>query len=221
MAMSEWKRVRDINRHPYDLEFRPQNYFWPLGLREHLLGTVKGAARRKALSQLLDEGRDRAIGDFLASPSLSESERRAFGRIHPAYLGGEFLPDKQDREIEIARITIQSVTQDVTSIYSRVVKGRYRYRVVDEYEGQMLTGKTRLSSDRPLSMRELEDFFNRTWSVFGVLALNSRSLGYRNADLLAFVAVESAFYPDLEGLYRYRICTWARLRRQELGLRDQ
>ena len=37
--------------------------------------------------------------------------------------------------MEIARITIASTTQDVTSVYARQVGQRIQYRVVDEYNG--------------------------------------------------------------------------------------
>ena len=32
-----------------DLSYRPRSYFWPLGLKTHLLAHIKGAERRAAL----------------------------------------------------------------------------------------------------------------------------------------------------------------------------
>jgi hypothetical protein len=54
------------------------------------------------------------IPDFLAQSALSDSDRQALGRIHPAFMGGEYLPDLAQSEVMIARITIASTTQDVT-----------------------------------------------------------------------------------------------------------
>src|SRR5690242_20725991 len=97
-----------------DLGFRPRSYFWPTGLETHLLSRIKGAERKAALKQLLDSARPKDIPDFLAKSALSDSERQALGRIHPAFMGGEYLPDLTAAETMIARITIASTTQDVT-----------------------------------------------------------------------------------------------------------
>jgi hypothetical protein len=53
-------------------------------------------------------------------------------------MGGEYLPDLKQDEVEIARITIASTTQDVTSVFARRGKHRIYYRVVDEYGGETL-----------------------------------------------------------------------------------
>ncbi len=71
-----------------DLHFRPSSYFWPHGLEKHLLAKIKGAERKAALKALIDAGRIDDIPDFLAKSSLSEAERRAIGKIHPAFMGG-------------------------------------------------------------------------------------------------------------------------------------
>jgi hypothetical protein len=65
-------------------------------------------------------------------------------------MGGEYLPDRRDTEVEIARINIDSTTSDVTSAYARPGKDRIDYRVVDEYQGDTLTEKRTRSSKRPL-----------------------------------------------------------------------
>ena len=75
-----------------NLEFRPRSYFWPLGLEQHLLTRIKGAERKSALKQLIDAGRTEDIPQFLAQSALSDVERQAPGRMHPAFMGGEYLP---------------------------------------------------------------------------------------------------------------------------------
>ena len=67
-------------------------------------------------------------------------------------MGGEYLPDRRETEVEIARINIDSTTSDVTSVYAKAGKDRILYRVVDEYGGDTLTEKRTRSSKPPLSL---------------------------------------------------------------------
>lgn len=187
---------------PIDLSFRPKTYFWPLGLEKHLLTHVKGAARRAALERLIDEGRLDEIPDFLAQAKLSEEERAAIGRIHPRFMGGEYLPDQAHGEVEIARIEIASTTFDVTSVYARRSGRRIRYRVVDEYQGDTLSAPTTRTSLQPLTLGALTDFFLGAWDLLDVLQMNF------DGDLesmLDFFAGRSAFYPDFDRLLRERV----------------
>ena len=202
-----------------DLTFRPQSYFWPLGLETHLLARIKGAERKAALQHLIDAGRLDDIPDILAQAALSEGDRRALGRIHPAFMGGEYLPDLGQSEVAIARITIASVTQDVTCVYARRGKHRITYRVVDEYEGETLSEKRTRTSTRPFTLGELEAFLNGAWSIFDVLEMNFGDDGFDLDQMLGFVVgVESQFYPQIGVLYQRRIEAWATARRAELGL---
>ena len=202
-----------------DLQFRPRSYFWPLGLEKHLLARIKGAERKAALKEFIDANLLDAIPDFLAQSALSDDERQALGRIHPAFMGGEYLPDLLQKEVAIMRITIASTTQDVTSVYARRGKKRIYYRVVDEYDGDTLSGRNTRTSARALSLGELEAFFNDAWSIFDVLAMNFRHSGYDRDDLLRFVVdVESQFYPQIGELYERRIEAWAAAQREKLAL---
>jgi len=202
-----------------DLNFRPPSYFWPLGLETHLLTRIKGAERKAAVQQLIDAGRLDEVPSFLRQSSLSDAERQSLGRIHPAFMGGEFLPNLSQNEVMIARITIASVTQDVTCVYARRGKRGIRYRVVDEYEGGTLTKRRRRTSVRPLTLGELETFFNGAWSIFFVLALNFSNDDYPLDRMLRFVVkVESQFYPQIGELYDRRIRAWAAARQAKLGL---
>jgi hypothetical protein len=214
------KPVQQVPEIPgINFEFRPRSYFWPLGLEQHLLTRIKGAERKSALKQLIDAGRSDEIPQFLAQSALSDDERQALGRLHPAFMGGEYLPDMQQTEVEIARITIASTTQDVTSVYARRGKDRIRYRVVDEYEGGTLSGRSTRTSRRPLTLGQLEMFFNGAWSIFDVLEMNFRDRGYYRDDLLGFVVgVESQFYPQIGNLYQRRIEAWGTSRREKLAL---
>jgi hypothetical protein len=201
-----------------DLQFRPASYFWPLGIERHLLARIKGAERKAALQLLLDAQLFDAVPDLLAHSALNDAERKALGRIHPDFMGGEYLPDLLSTEVQIARITIASVTQDVTCVYARRGKHCIRYRVVDEYEGGTLCGRNTRTSARPLTLGKLEAFFNGAWSIFNVLAMNFAHSGYHRDDLLDFVVgVESEFYPQIGELYTRRIDAWGAAQRAELA----
>jgi hypothetical protein len=201
-----------------DLSFRPPTYFWPLGLETHLLARIKGTERKAALKAWIAAGCVGHIPDFFAQSSLDDEDRQALGRIHPAFMGGEYLPEMLDTEVEIARITIASVTQDVTSVFARRTKHRILYRVVDEYEGGTLCGRGARTSVRPLTLGELEAFFNGAWSIFGVLAMNFHDRRYDRKAMRDFVVgVESQFYPQIGRLYDLRIEAWGAERRAELA----
>ena len=205
-----------------DLAFRPRSYFWPLGLETHLLTRIKGAERKTALKRLIDAGRHDEIPDFLTQSALSNANRQALGRMHPAFMGGEYLPTLLQTEVEIARITIASTTQDVTSVYARRGKHRIYYRVVDEYEGETLSTRNTRTSIRPLTLSELETFFNSAWSIFDVLEMNFGKDGYDLDRMLRFVVgVESSFYAQVGRLYKLRIKDWAAVRKAELDLHSE
>ncbi len=190
-----------------DTDYRPSSYFWPHGLETHLLASVKGARRKAALKALIDAGRVDEVPELLAKSSLSEEERRAIGRIHPAFMGGEYLPDLDTdtatAEIEVARISIESTTGDVTSVYARRGKDCIHYRVVDEYGGETLTADTELTSVQPLTLGGLCDFIMRGWPFLGVLEMN-----YPDDvnGMLAFFRGGSAFYAQFDDLLRQRVC---------------
>jgi hypothetical protein len=200
-----------------DLAFRPKSYSWPLALETHLLCRVKGAARRAGLEKLLESSETlSALPDLLSQSALSEIDRQGIGSVHPALMGGEYLPDLAVSEVMIARITIASTTRDVTCVYARRGKERIHYRVADEYGGDTLSRRTRRTSTRPLSLGELETFFTGAWSILGVLDRNFADAGFNVGEMLSFVVgVESEFYSQLDNLYRTRIVNWARSRRDQ------
>jgi hypothetical protein len=117
-------------------------------------------------------------------------------------MGGEYIPDRDDDEIEIARIEIRSTTSDVTSVYAQQVGTTIHYRVVDEYGGETLSGAAERESIASLTLGELEEFFTTAWPLIEVLESNF------DADLesmLAFLKADSTLYPDLDALLRQRV----------------
>jgi hypothetical protein len=117
-------------------------------------------------------------------------------------MGGEYLPDMAEDEVEIARIEIRSTTSDVTSVYARRDADRIRYRVVDEYEGDTLSGDNERDSDQPLTLGELEEFFLGAWSLEDCLEMN---FGTDTERMLGFFRGRSEFYPDFDRRLRERV----------------
>ena len=187
---------------PVDLKFRPASTFWPLGLEQHLLARVKGAQRRQALSALIDQGRLDEIPELLFKSALDDEERAMIGRLHPMFMGGEYLPAMGGREVEIARIAIRSTTGDVASLYARRSARRIVYRMVDEYGGDTLQGRTWRSSTRPLAFGAMADFFLGAWNLIEVLDCNYANDVKR---MLWFFRADSAFYPDFDRYLRQRV----------------
>ena len=185
-----------------DLDFRPRTYFGPHPLEQHLLSKVKGAVLRDRLKALFAEGRHDEVMGLLAEGGISERDRKALEAMHPMFMGGNYLPDTADGEVEVARIRIASTTFDVTSVYVRRDGNVIRYRVVDEYGGDTLEGPAEMESKRPLTLGELADFFLTAWPLIDVLEMNFE--GDRDSSLGFFVA-ESDFYPDFDALCRQRV----------------
>ncbi len=185
-----------------DLDFRPRTYFGPHPLEQHLLSKVKGAVLRDRLKALFAEGRHDEVLSLLEDGGISERDRKALEAMHPMFMGGNYLPDTADGEVEVARIRIASTTFDVTSVYARRDGNVIRYRVVDEYGGDTLEGPAEMESSQPLSLGELADFFLAAWPLIAVLEMNFE--GDRDSSLGFFVA-ESDFYPDFDALCRQRV----------------
>ena len=190
-----------------DLNYRPASYFWPHSLETHLLASVKGAERQRHIRRLIDQGRMRELDDWIAAESLSDDTRAGLGRIHPSLMGGEYLPNLRHNEIEIARISLRSVTGDVISV--RATKGKHRiyYRITDEYGGDNVGEHKTRSSIRPLTLGQLEAFIEHASAGMDFIHYNFEG-GSDLDELKYFLAATSPFYSELEALYQARIDAW-------------
>lgn len=199
-----------------DLDFRPAGYFWPHTLATHLLATVKGAVRQRHIRSLIEEDRLDELEDWIAQQSLTEPERRTIGRFHPMFMGGEYLSDLRKREIEIARVSLQSTTGDVISVRAFKGKGPFRYRIVDEYDGETLTTKTTRTSKRPLTLGQLEKFIEGAGAGIEIVRFNIQ-YGYGDPESCRnFLSASSPFYPELDALYELRFEELARSLRRDI-----
>lgn len=178
-----------------DLEFRPTTYFRPQKLEDYLLSKVKGAVLRKKLQALFDEGRHAEVSQLLSTDGISAADRKALESVHPMFMGGNYLPDTEEGEVEIGRISIQSTTYDVTCVYAKPINGEIHYRIVDEYNGETLDAPTEAVSKQPMSLQEFRDFFLKGWPLLDVLEMNFEG------DLdgsLDFFTCASDFYPEFD-----------------------
>ncbi len=136
-----------------DLSYRPDTY-WPEALdQEQLLSRIKGESRRNIAREILAEEGFAGLNSFLAREDLAEDERADWGRIHPALMGGEYLPGLGLGEVEIARISLASMTGDQISIRAIHAGNKIRYAVDDEYESKYELAFE--DSRQPLTLGEL------------------------------------------------------------------
>ena len=200
-----------MSQHPdgIDLDYRPNSYFWARERGIPLISDIKGAERRKLYEMALESGLADLIEPSLLGHDLPQEQRQAQGRIHPAFMGGEYLPSCRVGEVEIARITIASTTQDVTCVYARPVGRRIHYRVVDEYSGDTLDGRGHRTSLSPLSLGQLADFFLQSWDLIACLEANFSGDGYPREEVHGFVVdASSSFYAEFGALIHARIDAW-------------
>jgi hypothetical protein len=192
-----------------DLSYRPTSYFWATDHHIPLVSGIKGQERRKLYELALEHGPADFVEPDLQQHALSEDQRQALGRIHPAFMGGEYLPSTRGREVEIARITIASTTQDVTSVYARQVGQRISYTIVDEYGGETIEGRATRTSTRPLTLVQLVDFFLQGWNLIGCLDCNFSDRGHPRDTIHDFIVdASSSFYAEFGDLVRARVDDW-------------
>jgi len=192
-----------------DYKWRPGSYFWAQEKGIMLPSDIKGAARRGIYQDALADGHADALEPQFLQHALSHQERSSFGSLHPWMMGGEYLPNRKTSEVEIARITIASTTSDVTCVYAKRVGKRIHYRVVDEYEGMTLSEKTTRTSLRPLTLKELLDFFMQAWNLLEVLDMNFSEHDYLRDEVHGFITgASSSFYSQFGEAITATVDTW-------------
>lgn len=203
----------------FDFSFRPPSYWPDIASEEGFLSRIKGTQRRDIARRALQGEQLPRLGDdelyhdameFVLEETLDEEQRDRWGSIHPAMLGGEFLPDSNPDEVEIARIELASTTGDVIEIRARPTEdGHIRYRAVDEYwdAGSRIDVSPEVSNE-PLTLGELIELIDtdRLCDRDREMAIEH---GHTDPDAFVnFVTVSSPFYPTLGSYYRQRAEGW-------------
>jgi hypothetical protein len=204
-----------------DYTYAPASYWSDADPLAAILRNVKGENRRKMIRDYWENGQLEELDPSLLSDVLDEDARKRLGRIHPSFMGGEYLPNALHGEVEIARICLQSATSDVISFRARPVDGGIAYRVVDEYEEKFVLPIE--ASERPLTLAEMVRQFdeggirNSGWPGGGLaLGYNLLNAEYTDfEDLRNFTHISSPFYPQLEVHFEAVFDDWVRVSCEE------
>jgi hypothetical protein len=127
-------------------------------------------------------------------------------------MGGEYLPDSDADEVEIARVTMASVMQDVISVRASPKRGGIRYRVVDEYNTTFQIKPE--FSKRPLSLRQLVRLIDTGNSYelgpigLGIIQSHVDCTDQPAEAFADFMDFSSEFYPGLSKHYWFATQRW-------------
>lgn len=197
-----------------DYQFRPESYWTDSTVLQAILRGVKGTRRRQLIRQALAEGALERVPDELQSEEVSDGIRDQIGRIHPSFMGGEYLPSCRSEETEIVRIDLRSTTADVISVRARWEDGYIHYSVVDEYKTEF--GLYPETTVRPFSLAGLIRFIDRVshrdlWGPFSLSynALNADG-GTDRRQLRHFTRISSDIYPQLHDHFEHVFAEWVR-----------
>ena len=205
-----------------DYDFQPASYWRDDDLLAALLRNVKGSERRRMIKAYWQAGKYEHLGDQLKTEQVQEDFRKFLGRLHPDFMGGEYLPDYRPGETEIARIELKSTSADVISIRARPLRTGIGYRIVDEYETKfLLPWKT---GQRPMTLSRFIAFLDGARQPDLVPALplcfNQMNLeiGENTREKLRdFTTVSSEIYPGLQEHYVNVFDDWVRQEPGYLG----
>jgi hypothetical protein len=217
-----------------DLLYRPASYWDHADPVTAIVAGIRGQNRREMARDFLAGRVPDGLGEIdagLLEDVLDGETRDALGASHPSWMGGEYLPGCLPGEVEIARIVLASVLQDVISVRARRRRGgrRILYRVVDEYVEPGQPGWTcrPASSMLPLPMGRLIELIDGAKNPdmdFGDLPLTEAMRELQEGEdprlLLHFVTVESDFYPGLAERFQRRAEAWLARKLRELGDED-
>jgi hypothetical protein len=192
--------------------YRPKSYWSESSPLDAILRNVTGENRRRIIKASWLAGDIENIDPEILRDELEGEVRTGLGRIHPSFLGGEFLPPYLPGEVEIARILLKSTTSDVISLRARPVPNRIRYRIVDEYSGKFWLPIT--YSEKPLTLGELVTQFEEGTldELPGNLAIgyNEYNAEYEARETLRkFTTIESILYRQLEEHFENVYEAWA------------
>jgi len=199
-----------------DFEFAPQSYFSNITLETSIKSKITGQKRKETV---LESAKTKFTPPFLLRGKISDAQRTKTSAIHPQYMGGEYLPDMDQAEVEICRIVMQSTTLDVTSVRANLKDGIYSYNVSDEYD--LFEYRLPIQSSKvPLTARQIIDQIDNclvqdvdesgnVGEVFHGLTSPVLTVhldgGCNPKDLVDFISVESAFYLELGAYYKNKI----------------
>jgi hypothetical protein len=155
----------------------------PQSPEEAALRCIKGNYRRLFISKAIVDDGLKSIPPAWLEHNLSEFLKGMLGRQAPSARGGEDLPDFENGEVEIARLTLaNAVHGEVTSLRARPdPDGGILLRLADEYGTTYELPFDRI--DTPLSPEQIIELF--------------RDAVPSPADTSCEIELQSFFYPEL------------------------
>ena len=195
--------------------FRPKSYWEETDPLSAILRNVTGENRRQMITDYWVSGRIDELDVSLLHDEVDDDTRTKIGRIHPSFMGGEFLPPYLAGEIEIARITLKSTTSDVISLRARPIPEGIAYRIIDEYGAKFTLPIP--SSPEPLTLAELiRQFDEGSLDDSGFNNSDGLTLGYNwlNVDednhesLRNFTSISSRIYRKLHAHFENVYDDW-------------
>lgn len=201
-----------------DLDFRPASYWDATDPTAAITQNIKGQVRRELVRDFISGNASEILGeldDELLQDEVSDETRQFLGSMHPAWMGGEYLPGYPRGEVEIARIALRSVMGDVMSIRARRTRaGTILVRMVDEYESEYSSVHAR--AKRPLTLGQLIEFIDNVTRVGEeqpTLPFVESCIEYGAEGDIGFASLESDLYPELGFYYESKLVAWDKSKR--------
>jgi len=197
--------------------FRPKSYWKEGDPLSAILRNVMGESRRRMITDYWNAGRLEELDAALLKDELDSDTRDSLGRIHPSFMGGEYLPGFLPGEVEIARICLQSTTSDVITLRARPVPSGIAYRCADEYDGQFTLPIT--TSESPLTLLEVIRQFDEG-SLDGLNCSDGLAHAYNilngmeldpdeaSESLRGFTSIQSRVYRQLNDHFDHAYDEW-------------
>lgn len=211
-----------------DLDFRPDSYFSVAPIRTRTPGQEK--LRTRILAMLMADDQDGlaelkgdaldTLLDIARTEKLPTLARETIGKLHPAFMGGQYLPPLAEDEVEIASVHFRTVLADVIVIVASEEQDRIAYHVYDEYETEYRWQPR--TSNQPLTLGEMIGLIDSIQliddsplpdskgQIHHVLVSNIDPATFTSGreQWESFVRVDSPFYPQLTDYYRETVKLW-------------
>ena len=207
----------------FDLSWRPNSYWSSESYLSAIEHTIAGRARCEFIERVAGEEEHPELIAPLLDEHLAPAERTLWGRAHPSFMGGEYLPERREAEVEIARLEFSSVTADVISIRARPHRYGLSIPIVDEYETAFVF--TPRWPRKTLTLGQIQTLINTAknpdedssfpkglvFPCIDRLAQEGTDLNF----LRRFIQVRSSHYPALESLFEHKLDIWYRRKLNE------
>lgn len=129
----------------------------PKSKEEAIIRRIKGDYRKEFIADAIKLGGLASIPPQWTAHELDEMFKMVLTSSNPRNRGGEDLPDLDDGEVEIVRVSLaDSVHGEVTSLRVRRAGNAMALRLVDEYQTEFELPSEQI--ERPFTSQELMQF---------------------------------------------------------------